>query len=113
MAASNGTHFPFRDHITGTYSERVGGATVLVVVHSCRGSRAATRQYRNAEQRKTGAGLKTPRRTLSILVPWLMLRILLSMVALGASSARPNTSLEQSVKVWPVSSPRVAWVKRG
>src|SRR4030095_3739464 len=49
MAGSNRTNIPFRDHTTGTYSARVGGSTVFVVVHSCRGSRAATGQYRNTE----------------------------------------------------------------
>jgi hypothetical protein len=56
--------------------------------------------------------LRISQRLLSILVPWLMLRILLSLIVLGASSARPNTSLEKTVNVWPVSSPPEAWIKR-
>jgi len=41
-----------------------------------------------------------------------MLRIVLSLIVLGASSARPNTDLEKSVKAWPVSTPHDAWLKR-
>jgi hypothetical protein len=46
------------------------------------------------------------------MVPWLMLRILLSLIVLGASSARPNTNLERSVRVWPISSPTSSWLSR-
>jgi len=56
--------------------------------------------------------LKISPRLFSILVPWLMLRIVLSLIVLGASSARPNTDLEKSVKAWPVSTPHDAWLKR-
>ena len=56
--------------------------------------------------------MKISPRLFSILVPWLMLRIVLSLIVLGASSARPNTDLEKSVKAWPVSTPHDAWLKR-
>ena len=56
--------------------------------------------------------MKISPRLFSILVPWLMLRIILSLIVLGASSARPNTDLEKGVKAWPVSTPHDAWLKR-
>jgi len=52
------------------------------------------------------------RRALSILIPWLMLRVVLSIVVLAASDSRPNTDVEKRVAAWPPSLPLSVWSGR-
>ena len=56
--------------------------------------------------------LNTSRHLVSLLVSWLVLRVVLSVIAVSASSARPNTPLEKSVAAWPISAPISVWVQR-
>ena len=53
-----------------------------------------------------------PSRVLSILVPWLLLRVVLSVVVLVASDNRPNTDIEKHLAGWPPSLPLAEWAGR-
>jgi len=50
--------------------------------------------------------------SVSIVMPWLTLRVLLSFVVLLASSTRPRTELEMRFKPWPPSAPLNEWIQR-
>ena len=56
--------------------------------------------------------MSSNRKFFSVLAVWLMLRIVLSLIVIHASSTRPNTDLEKSVQVWPISVTADVWLQR-